>query len=80
MLFQANQKLIEVESELEAFNKTLSLKDKELLKLKEENAVAKIALQAALQEKDSVDKALETIKGDMGKVGTLKFELSFMVV
>ena len=42
--------------------------------------MAKIALQAALQEKDSVDKALETIKGDMGKVRIVKFELSFMVV
>ena len=51
-----------------------------MFKLKEENVVAKIALQAALQEKDSVDKALETIKGDMGKVGTLKLESSFLFV
>jgi hypothetical protein len=59
---------VEVESELDAFKKTLSAKDAELLKLKEDKATTEIALKAALQEKESVDKALDMLKGDMGKV------------
>ncbi|KAK7088015.1 golgin subfamily A member 3-like [Littorina saxatilis] len=68
LLEEANQKLIEVESQLDAFSKTLAIKDAELLKLREEKASTEIALKAALQEKESVDKALDMLKGDMGKV------------
>ena len=57
-----------MESQLDAFTKTLAAKDAELLKLREEKATTEIALKAALQEKESVDRALDTLKGDMGKV------------
>ena len=71
---QADQKLIEVESQLEAFTKTLAAKDAELLKLREDKASTEIALKAALQEKESVDRALDTLKGDMGKVSVTLFK------
>lgn len=63
-----NQKLIEVESELEAFHKILTTKDAELLRLREDKASTEIALKSALAEKASVDQALDTLKADMGKV------------
>lgn len=46
----------------------LTKKDNEILTLKEEKATTEIALKSALQEKASVDKALEVLKSDMGKV------------
>ena len=42
--------------------------------------MAKIALQVSYRKRESLDKALETMKGDMGKVGTLESESSFMFV
>lgn len=67
-LEEVNQKLIEVESQLEGYVKMMAAKDVELLKLREDKAVTEIALKAALQEKESVDKALDMLKADMGKV------------
>ncbi|KAK7483734.1 hypothetical protein BaRGS_00025055 [Batillaria attramentaria] len=67
-LEEVNQKLIEVESQLEGYVKMLTAKDAELLKLREDKATTEIALKAALQEKESVNKALDMLKGDMGKV------------
>lgn len=68
LLEEVNQKVIEVESQLDGYVKMLAAKDTELLKLREEKATTEIALKAALQEKESVDKALDMLKGDMGKV------------
>ena len=46
----------------------LTKKDNEILTLKEEKASTEIALKSALLEKSSVDKALDILKADMGKV------------
>lgn len=72
LTLQLSQKLIEVESQLSAFMKTLAAKDAELHKLREEKASTEIAFNSALQEKASVDHALETLKGDMGKVSKIE--------
>ncbi|XP_076452821.1 uncharacterized protein LOC143288332 [Babylonia areolata] len=68
LLEEAQQKLIEVESQVEAFRSTLAARDTELARLREDKASTEIALKAALQEKESVDRALGILKGDMGKV------------
>lgn len=57
-----------MESQLQAVMSDLIRKDNEILGLKEEKASTEIALKSALQEKASVDKALEILKADMGKV------------
>ena len=68
LLFQANEKLLEVESQLSAFMESLTEKDVEILMLKEGNCFLEIELTAARQEKKSVDVALNSFKVDMGKV------------
>lgn len=59
-----------MESQLQAAMSDLTKKDGEMLTLKEEKASTEIALKSALQEKVSVDKALEVVKSDMGKVSS----------
>lgn len=77
---EQQQKLLEVESQLSSFHKTLMAKDSEILQLKEEKAATEIQLKAALEEKTTVDKALENLRTDMGKVEksfrSMKQELS----
>ena len=65
---ELRQSLIEVQARLTAFQNTLANKDTEILRLKEEKANTEIALKSALQEKNSVDKVLDSLKLDMGKV------------
>lgn len=65
---ELKQNLIEVQTKLGAFQNSLANKDTEILRLKEEKATTEIALKSALQEKNAVDKVLESLKLDMGKV------------
>ena len=65
---ELKQSLIEVHSRLTAFQNSLVIKDTEILSLKEEKATTEIALKSALQEKNAVDKVLDSLKLDMGKV------------
>ncbi|XP_059143749.1 golgin subfamily A member 3-like isoform X2 [Physella acuta] len=78
---EMEEKLIQMESQLQAVMSDLIRKDNEILGLKEEKASTEIALRSALQEKSSVDKALEILKADMGKVEhsfkQMKQELNF---
>ncbi|XP_014774255.1 golgin subfamily A member 3 [Octopus bimaculoides] len=65
---ELQQKLIDVESSLSAFQTEVSRKNQEVLKLKEEKAAVEISLVAASEEKKIFDSSLETLRGDLSKV------------
>ncbi|KAL5016879.1 hypothetical protein ScPMuIL_006468 [Solemya velum] len=68
ILGELEEKLIEMEMQIKTYQTSVVAKDNDILKLQGEKAVTEIALNDALEEKTAVNKSLDTLKVDLGKV------------